>query len=1520
MPKGVVMAAALRKKPAELYHLWAHFPATAASHLMLVDLGASVSALPHYVYLSIPLAKRPKLEPTDEPISAGNGMIIKCFGIVALEVTVSDITWKQTFRICDNNTQGLFGKDFLDFHKVTIQCGNNGHMFMRGKELELSDQNGKRFFGRATLPRTYYIPAGQRTTVQARLTRRRGDLEGETVLIEPCKRFRRQTGLIAGKVAAKVRNGCVPIELYNPGTETVTAPVGTTTGLVVPVTAIHAWDAFEGIAPRNMSKASINCIRSIPLEEMTPPEVPSHLVGMYEKNAPGLNDLEDMQFRQLLVEYQDVFAKDGYDLGKCNLVQHHIDTGDERPVKRHTRRTPQSQFEEVKKQICELSKSGRISPSNSPWGANVLLVRKKDGSWRMCIDYRELNMKTKNVDPYLLPRIDDTIDSLGTAKFFCTLDLIQGYHQVELTPESRPKTAFVVPRMIPSQWEFNYMPFGVQGGPSTFQRLMDQLLKGLEHRIALAYLDDIIVFGESPMECIGHLRVVFDRIREANLKLKPKKCEFFKTELLYLGHIVSGTGIKCDPAKIEAVKNWAVPRSIRATRSFLGTVNYYHRFIENFAHHAQALFAVCGKRKKFIWDDECQVAFETLRQKLIEAPVMAYPLDDGRYILDTDASGFAIGGVLSQEQPDAEGVLQEKVISYGSRTLQACERRYCTRRRELLAVVHFVKQFKPYLYGRECLIRTDHASLRFIKKLKDPNEQFSRWIETLEETLYTIEIRSGKLHANADGLSRLEVCGGRRCICEGVNIMEDEGEIHDNYKFESAVYADEAAEAAGRHPRRHTDHCNKRNQPDGAREMSAEEVQSNSRQPEETSENNAQTGDQREILNDDVTSIGDEVRDPPAIIACIRVRRNKYNLRRQKGRMSAKNQNHLYDDQVEKHVMNFDKLWTAEEMAEEQSIDPDMALLYKCKRDHLPRPLWEEVSPGSAALCTFWLDWERLSLVNHVMYRRFESKDGTEFSMQLLLPFRYQDVLARHFHDVPSAAHMGRRRTFNQVHKRAYWFHMADDLKLWIQTCDLCQRRKRPGITPRAPKKIYHAGTPNHRVSMDICGPLVKTTNGNKVIMVITDDFTKFTRAFALPNHTAVTISDAFQDGWVSIFGAPREVHSDRGPEFESNTFRQLCSVFKCMKTRTTAYHPSSDGQVERFNQTMAQMLNALTGEDRLDWDEQLKYVCQAYNATKHTTTGVEPNRLWFAYPVSMPFDVMIPAPPTEEEVGQREYVRKTQRRMRRIYQLARQRIGNSATYMKRLGDRAATKHRYQVGDIVLLKNFRLQPGIKKLQDRYIGPYYVLDRLGDQTLRVTRGPADKPDVVHYDRLKPYYARNAEETDLEWVFQRSWDRFQCAPVQEKESQTLPTESFPDPLAEPPEIEEGPRDPREREYWLRSTLTGSGRGIEDEKAKKEGQCGGNEWTLTEVLQRVSARKTVTVSRPAPREVFIVQKKAVGTKRKVIVNCVLSSTMSVQSESSKTTVYNASESYVSHVKSRMNSYSQTEDDGFVYYEAES
>ena len=217
-------------------------------------------------------------------------------------------------------------------------------------------------------------------------------------------------------------------------------------------------------------------------------------------------------------------------------------------------------------------------------------------------------MKTKNSDPYMLPRIDETLDRLSQARYFSTLDLLSGYHQVELTEESKSRTDFIVPRMVPNHWEYCVMPFGLSGAPRTFQRLIDKLLRGLSYQMAMAYLDDIIVFARTVEQMVKNLTVIFQRLREAGLKLKANKCDLFQLKTVFLGHVISADGVECDPAKVEAVQKWLPPTSVYQVQSFLGTIGYYRRFIKAFAEIAQPLFALTKKTHRFRWTSACQAA------------------------------------------------------------------------------------------------------------------------------------------------------------------------------------------------------------------------------------------------------------------------------------------------------------------------------------------------------------------------------------------------------------------------------------------------------------------------------------------------------------------------------------------------------------------------------------------------------------------------------------------------------------------------------------------------------------------------------------------------------------------------------------------------------------------------------------------------------------------------------------------------------------------------------------------------
>ena len=316
-----------------------------------------------------------------------------------------------------------------------------------------------------------------------------------------------------------------------------------------------------------------------------------------------------------------------------------------------------------------------------------------------------------------------------------------------LDEEAQEKSAFVTRGGL---WKWKVLPFGVTSGPSTFERLMEKALSGLQWKILLLYLDDVIVFSTDFESHLQRLGVVLERLRSAQLKLKPSKCSLLQKEVKYLGHVVSQHGVSTDPDKTAAVREWKVPQCQTELRTFLGFVGYYRRFCSEFATIAKPLHRLTAKGATFTWGPDEQAAYDQLRHSMLTAPILAYPQPKQEFILDTDASLHGVGAVLSQVQDG-----QERVISYFSKTLSPSEQNYCVTRRELLAVVLGVKHFRPYLYGRPFKLRTDHASLQWLYRLKEPHHQIARWLEILAEFQFQLQHRPGKSHENADALSRL---------------------------------------------------------------------------------------------------------------------------------------------------------------------------------------------------------------------------------------------------------------------------------------------------------------------------------------------------------------------------------------------------------------------------------------------------------------------------------------------------------------------------------------------------------------------------------------------------------------------------------------------------------------------------------------------------------------------------------------------------------------------------------------------
>ena len=447
----------------------------------------------------------------------------------------------------------------------------------------------------------------------------------------------------------------------------------------------------------------------------------------------------------ILEKYETVFR----DLpGHTSLTEHHIPTDQCAPVRRPPYRIPQAFRDEVNCELQKMLEHGIIEHSTSDWASPLVAVQKKDGSLRLCVDYRRVNAISK-LDAYPMPRVEDLIDKVGNATFISTLDLTKGYWQVPVASEDRAKTAFITPNGL---YHFNRMPFGLQGAPATFQRMVDHLLNGLGD-YAGAYLDDIIIFSTSWKEHMDHLSAVLERIVNAGLTVKRKKCQFAMAECVYLGHRVGSGKVRPEDLKIKAIQDFDIPITKRQVRSFLDLAGYYRKFIPHYSSLAAPLTDLTRKvaPNEVVWNTTCERAFQALKAALSSSPILQSPDFTKQFLLQTDASDRGVGAVLSQ--CDQNG--QDRPVAYFSRKLLPREQRYSTIEKECLAIKLSVQAFHTYLMGRTFVIQTDHRALEWLDRIKDTNARLTRWSLFLQAYSFTVRYRAGTANCNADALSRL---------------------------------------------------------------------------------------------------------------------------------------------------------------------------------------------------------------------------------------------------------------------------------------------------------------------------------------------------------------------------------------------------------------------------------------------------------------------------------------------------------------------------------------------------------------------------------------------------------------------------------------------------------------------------------------------------------------------------------------------------------------------------------------------
>lgn len=984
----------------------------------------------------------------------------------------------------------------------------------------------------------------------------------------------------------------------------------------------------------------------------------------------------------------DVFALNDLDFGHTTEIKHRIRLSDPSPFKQRPRPIHPSDYEAVRRHLRELQDANIIRESESPFASPIVVVKKKNGDIRLCIDYRKLNRQTIK-DAYALPNIEEAFSALNGSKWFSIMDLKSGYYQVEMEEGDKCKTAFVTPMGF---WEFNRMPQGVTNAPSTFQRVMERCMGGMNLREVLVFLDDVIVFSATLEEHEDRLLRVLQRLKEFGLKLSPEKCQFFRTSVKYLGHVVSATGVETDPAKIAALTTWPRPNNIKELKSFLGFAGYYRRFIKDYSKIARPLNDLTAgylppKRKSASshssstrpssvdfrrpfnekWTSACEDAFKTLIQKLTTAPILGFADPKKPYVVHTDASTHGLGAALYQEQ---EGKL--RVIAYASRGLNRCERRYPAHKLEYLSLKWAVtEKFFDYLYGAKFTVVTDNNPLIYVLTTAKLDAAGHRWLAALSSFDFNIQYRAGRKNQDADGLSRRP-------------------------------------------------HPHDENQPDFTSQDEDDRIQrflaqflQDDRGAEFPSDAVKAVCQRHQHISAASTEPDFQMLVP---VECLAIEASAIPV----GFCQADVLGSCTLPQI-----------SLQDWAREQRQDPVISRVIELvkARKRLSYRLRRQEDREVQLMLRIM---EQLVFSDEVLYRKRISQ-GEPFH-QLVLPTKYRKTALENLHD--AVGHLGTDRTLDLVRARFYWPRMAMDVTEKIRTCERCIRRK-ARAERCAPLVNIKTSRPLELVCMDYLS-LEPDGKGTKDILVITDHFTKYAVAVPTADQKSKTVAKALWNNFFIHYGFPERLHSDQGRDFESALIKDLCMLLGIKKTRTTPYHPRGN-PVERFNRTLLEMLGTLEEGDKVRWREFVQPLVHAYNCTKNDTTGYSPYQLMFGRQPRLPVDIAFGlSPEGSSKLSHSEYVKKLTESLTESYRLATEHSLKNALQNKQRFDRKVRESTLVAGDRVLVRNVGIR-GKHKIADRWSETLYtVVRQIQDSPVYVvvpehTSGPER---VLHRDLLLP----------------------------------------------------------------------------------------------------------------------------------------------------------------------------------------
>ena len=1038
----------------------------------------------------------------------------------------------------------------------------------------------------------------------------------------------------------------------------------------------------------------------------------------------------------VLSEYDDLFMKNKSDIGRCKIAKHRIELEPEAiPHREGARRMSPDKAAKANQEVQNLLALGLIQPSYSPWASGIVMVKKKSGELRFCCDFRPLNDVTVK-DAFPLPRIDESLSRIANAKIFTSIDLAWAFWQIPLKKRDRRKTAFACELGL---FEWRRMPFGLCNASATFQRSITRALQKIQQRhgsVVMAYIDDIVIATETIEDHLERIREVFECLREAGFKMRAEKCDFMRTETKYLGRVVSAEGIKPDPAAVSKIKEWMPPRNKEELQSFLGFANYYRDFIPFHAAKVQPMQELLRKNQHFYWKEKHQEAFDSVKQALADATALAAPNEEGRFVLDTDASAVAIAGILHQEQQHNGKTILRPIV-YGSKSLTRTQMNYGAPKLEMYAVFYFIEKFHSYLAGREFTLRVDNQALSWLKTYSMDQAMIGRWIARLDQYHFKTIHRPRTQHRNADGLSkrtndyvhREKIVEALPEVSRGFSFMSQK----DYEELPTVPYIDKHGKFIRNHPEL---------PPEARAQLPVLYILKKPPKEDLTSDQSLSSIPWYPQVQWENTPTSTENDRPNCILSvttkvpAARLDTTKRDPALRRLPMQCQKQAdvlRLVGTELHEHQSTMRGL---KDLHLAQNRDVHLLALKKLmKNEPLDDTLFPEDMQDFAKRYyhqkkdLLFLNQNDILCVNYIPQQRAMHVRPC----MIVMPQLYQHEILYRAHD--ESGHQGVGKVLARIQERHTWPGIKRDVVNHIKHCLTCQQTKHPAGNPCYPLQSINSSNFNDLVQFDHL-KLCKTTSGNNGLLVIIDHFTKFAEAIpcAHDEYDAQTTAKIILNKWFARHGTPARMQSDNATNFTAEIAQELMKASQVTKVTSTPAHPRGNGLVERQNRTLLTLLRVYTSRRMLDWDEHIDGVLGAYNSTRHATTGFSPYMLQHGAEKSIPLSFIYPEFAAREFESKEEFVEHLLARQQEIHELVRRNTHQAQVRQKQKFDRHLKAKAHAVGDAVwVFCHIIPKGGTRKLLRAWRGPHKVTDVLQDGRLYVL----DTGQKVHFERLKKH---------------------------------------------------------------------------------------------------------------------------------------------------------------------------------------